>query len=112
MPVTKNVRLTGYLPDIRPAVSSSAVCIVPLRQGAGTRLKILEAMALGTAVVSTTKGAEGLAVENGTHLLIADTPSAFADAVIQLLQDEALNQKIVQNALSLFKTSTIGIKSV
>lgn len=101
LPIIKNVRLTGYLPDIRPAVSSSSVCIVPLRQGAGTRLKILEAMALGTAVVSTTKGAEGLAVENGIHLLIADTPSAFAHAVIQLLENEALNQKIVQNALSL-----------
>lgn len=101
LPTTKNVRLTGYLPDIRPAVSSSSVCIVPLRQGAGTRLKILEAMALGTAVVSTTKGAEGLAVENGTHILIADTPKAFANAVIRLLEDEDLNQKIVQNALSL-----------
>ncbi|MAT44668.1 MAG: hypothetical protein CL609_20225 [Anaerolineaceae bacterium] len=101
LPMTKNVRLTGYLPDIRPIVSSSSVCIVPLRQGAGTRLKILEAMALGTAVVSTTKGAEGLSVENGIHLLIADTPEKFAKAVIQLMEDEELNQKIVQNALSL-----------
>ncbi len=105
LPITKNVKLTGYLPDILPSVSRSTVCIVPLRQGAGTRLKILEAFALGTAVVSTTKGAEGLAVQHGVHLLIADTPQAFADATIQLLQDETLNRNIVQNGLSLVRNT-------
>lgn len=96
-----DIRLTGYLEDVRPVVAESAACIVPLRKGAGTRLKILEAMALGTPVISTRKGAEGLAVEPGVHLLIADEPDEFAQATIRLLQEPAVGRSLASNALRL-----------
>lgn len=92
------VRLTGHLPDVRPCVARSAVCVIPLRVGGGTRLKILEAMALGTPVVSTPKGAEGLQVSHGKDILIADTPQQFAIAVCRLLEDSSLHQAIAENA--------------
>lgn len=88
-----NVSFTGYLADaaeLRRAVASSWLSVVPLRQGAGTRLKILEALALGTPVVSTSKGAEGLELTGGRDLLIADTPAAFAEAVVRVLGDATL----------------------
>lgn len=93
-----SVHLSGYVDDIRPVIAESQVCVVPLRQGSGTRLKILEAMALGTPVVSTSKGAEGLNVVDGEHLLIADEPRAFAHATVRLLRDEPLRQRLTQNA--------------
>jgi polysaccharide biosynthesis protein PslH len=96
--INTGVHFSGYVDDIRLAVGSSAVCVVPLREGGGTRLKILEAMALGTPVVSTSKGAEGLDVIDGEHLLIADEPQAFATAVTRLLTDEELRHKLVRNA--------------
>ncbi len=98
LPTTANVHLTGFVADIRPLLANSWVGIVPIWQGGGTRLKLLEAMALGTAVVSTTKGAEGLDVTHGEHLLVADTPEDFADAVISLLQDANLRNQLATNA--------------
>ena len=98
LPSAKNVTLTGFVDDIRPLIASSWISLVPLRVGGGTRLKILEAMALCTPVVSTTKGAEGLAAQHGEHLLIADTPQAYATAVVQLLRDPELRQKLALNA--------------
>jgi glycosyltransferase involved in cell wall biosynthesis len=92
------VLFTGYLPDIKPLVKASTICIVPLRQGGGTRLKILEAMALRTPVVATTKGAEGLNVHHREHLLIADTPRAFADAILELLENPRLRETLTANA--------------
>jgi len=89
--------LTGYLDDIRPAVVQSWACIVPLRIGGGTRLKILEAMALGTPAVSTSKGAEGLAVTHDKDILIADEPADFAEAVLCLLDDVGLRQRLAAN---------------
>jgi len=80
-------RVTGFVDDIRPYVYSSAVYIVPLRIGSGTRLKILEAMAMGKAVVSTTIGAEGIEVTDGKDIFIADDPREFADRVIDLLKN-------------------------
>jgi glycosyltransferase involved in cell wall biosynthesis len=97
LPQSEGVILTGYLDDIRPAVAQSWVCVVPLRIGGGTRLKILEAMALGTPVVSTSKGAEGLAVTPGKDILIADTPAEFADAVLHLLSDESLRARLARS---------------
>ncbi len=97
------VDLLGYVPDIRSAVGSSWISLVPLRVGGGTRLKILESMALGTPVVSTSKGAEGLDVENGKHLLIADEPRQFALAVIRLLRDANLRAEIASNGRQLVK---------
>lgn len=98
LPLDDGVHLSGYVEDVRPLVAGSQVCVVPLRQGGGTRLKILEAMALGTAVVSTTKGAEGLDVVDGEHLLIADEPQAFAQATVRLMRDESLRRYLTQNA--------------
>jgi glycosyltransferase involved in cell wall biosynthesis len=83
------VCFTGRVADVRPIVARSRVSIVPLRLGGGTRLKILESMALGTPVVATSKGAEGLAVTPGADALVADNPAAFAAAVVDLLRSPA-----------------------
>lgn len=97
----EHVRFTGYLDDIRPVVAGSCVCVVPLRIGAGSRLKILEAMALGTPVVSTSKGVEGLDVEKGKHLLIGDSPLDFANQTLRLLHDPELCDELTTNAVHL-----------
>jgi sugar transferase (PEP-CTERM/EpsH1 system associated) len=93
-----SVRFTGYLDDVRPVVRGSAASVAPLRKGAGTRLKILESMALGTPVVSTSKGAEGLRVEPGVHLLMADHASEFASQTTHLLTDPGLRASLAENA--------------
>jgi glycosyltransferase involved in cell wall biosynthesis len=92
------VTLCGYVDDIRFPVAEASGCVVPIRQGGGTRLKILEAMALGTPVVSTSKGAEGLEVTPGHDILIADEPAEFAHQVIRLLRDAALRAQLAYNA--------------
>jgi glycosyltransferase involved in cell wall biosynthesis len=84
------VAFTGYVDDVRALIARSSVEVVPLREGGGTRLKVLEALALGTPVVSTTKGVEGLELEPGRHLLVADTPEAFAAHTLQLLANPHL----------------------
>jgi glycosyltransferase involved in cell wall biosynthesis len=81
------VVLTGYVEDIRPVVQGAACYVVPLRSGGGTRLKILDAWAMGMPVVSTSVGCEGLATEDGENILVRDDPSAFADAVQLVLRD-------------------------
>jgi glycosyltransferase involved in cell wall biosynthesis len=86
--------VTGTLDDIRPSVLEAAVCVVPLRAGSGTRLKIFEAMAMGKAVVSTTVGAEGLAVLPETHFVPADGAREFADAVIALINEPDRRHRI------------------
>lgn len=83
------IRVTGRVDDVRPYMERARVFVVPLRVGGGTRLKIYEAMAMGLPVVSTTVGAEGLPVTDGEHLVIGDTPDAFADACAALLADPA-----------------------
>ncbi|MDJ0753656.1 MAG: glycosyltransferase [Ardenticatenaceae bacterium] len=94
LPPGKNVTHLGRVPDVRPVIASAAVSVVPLQTGGGTRLKILEAMALRTAVVTTTKGAEGLDAQHEKHLLIADTPEAFARSVLRLLRDSDLRHTL------------------
>ncbi len=81
------VIVTGTVSDVRPYLNSSSVAIAPLQVGGGTRLKILEAFAMGKAVVSTSIGCEGLSVVPGKHLVVADRPEDFAEAVITLLLD-------------------------
>ncbi|HEY0961592.1 MAG TPA: glycosyltransferase family 4 protein [Pseudomonadales bacterium] len=88
------VHVTGTVDDVRPSVHEAAVYIVPLRVGGGTRLKIFEALAMGKAIVSTTVGAEGLPLEDGTHLVLADTPEAFASQVLQLINDPMLRARL------------------
>ncbi|MCZ7547428.1 MAG: glycosyltransferase family 4 protein [Anaerolineae bacterium] len=95
-PASEHVHFTGYLDDIKPTLARSWACVVPVRHGSGTRLKILEAMAAGVPVVSTTKGAEGLEVTPGRDLLIADEPAAFADAVLRVLGDTDLRQSLAE----------------
>jgi sugar transferase (PEP-CTERM/EpsH1 system associated) len=92
------IRVTGTVPDVRPYLWGSKVSIVPLRIGGGTRLKIYEAMAARTPVVSTAVGAEGLAVESPTHIRFADEPAVFADACLELLDDAAARKRIADAA--------------
>jgi sugar transferase (PEP-CTERM/EpsH1 system associated) len=98
------VEVTGTVPDIRPYLGRSAVTIVPLRVGGGTRLKIFEAMAMENAVVSTTVGAEGLPVTDGVHLRIADSAAAFADSVVRQLRDPADSARIGAAAATLVRS--------
>lgn len=94
LPHPSGLKLTGYLEDVRPAIARSWASVVPLREGGGTRLKILESLALGTPVVTTRKGAEGLALAQGREVLIADKPEQFADAVLALLADPQLHERL------------------
>ncbi len=84
------VRVTGSVEDVRPYYAAALAVVVPLRVGSGTRLKILEAMAAGVPVVSTTLGAEGLAAINNLHLLLADTAGQISSALTQVLRDSEL----------------------
>lgn len=92
------VHVTGRVDDVRPYYRRSTVCVVPLRAGGGTRLKIVEAMALGRPVVSTSIGCEGLDVVDGEHLFIADSPEEFAEKTVRLLTDEGLRKRITTKA--------------
>lgn len=85
---------TGLLQDVKSDVARSWLSIVPLRLGSGTRLKIIESMALGTPVISTSKGAEGLEVTHGENILIADTPQDFSSAVLEVLHCTLLREKL------------------
>ena len=101
LPSSQNIILAGFVEDIKSLIASSVVAIAPLQSGGGTRLKILEAMAIGTPVVATSKGAEGLDAKPGENLLVTDEPKMFASYVINLLQDRALRDRISVNATSL-----------
>lgn len=98
------VTFSGYLPSVAAAIQNSWALVTPLRVGGGTRLKILEAMALGTPVISTSKGVEGLDVTADENVLLADTPQAFADAVCRLFQDETLRTRLAASGRSLVET--------
>ena len=89
--VAKNprIRLAGLVDDVRPYIEQAAVYLVPLRIGGGTRLKILDALACGKALISTSVGCEGLDLEPDKHLLVADDPGEFAAKVVALLSDPA-----------------------
>ncbi|MDT5262164.1 MAG: polysaccharide biosynthesis protein PslH [Acidobacteriota bacterium] len=95
-----SIIVTGRVEDVRPFMERAAAYIVPIRIGGGTRLKIYEAMAMEKPVVSTTVGAEGLPVRDGQDLLIADTPRAFADAVVRVLTDAELARKLGERSAS------------
>jgi polysaccharide biosynthesis protein PslH len=81
------INITGWVPDVRPYLAAAAVAVVPVRIGGGTRLKVLEALAMGKAVVSTRLGCEGIDVTDGQHLLVADDPEDFARRVVSLMRD-------------------------
>jgi sugar transferase (PEP-CTERM/EpsH1 system associated) len=88
------VEVTGLVDDTRPYFRGSAVFVCPLRSGSGTRFKLMEALACGCPVVSTTLGAEGLGAVDGEHMLIRDDPDSFAEAVVTLLDDPTRGQAI------------------
>ncbi len=92
------IHVTGTVPDVRPYLWESAVSIVPLRVGGGTRLKIYEAMAARIPVVSTTIGAEGLDVRDGENIALADSPEAFAERCLALLGNAGARSKQAQAA--------------
>lgn len=103
LPSTRNVTLAGYVDDIKPLIASCTVSIAPLLSGGGTRLKILEAMALGTPVVATSKGAEGLNARAGEHLFVADEAGDFAESTVRLLKEAGLRQELAENAQKLVR---------
>jgi sugar transferase (PEP-CTERM/EpsH1 system associated) len=88
------VKVTGFVRDIRPYLDSAAVCVVPLRIARGVQNKVLEAMASGKAIVATSEVAAGLRARHEEELLIADTPALFADAVLDILRDQALREQL------------------
>lgn len=106
------LQLRPNVADVRPHVTAAAVSVVPLRIGGGTRLKIAESMALGTPVVSTTIGAEGLPVRPGQHVLIEDEPARFARAVVSLMEDGATRAALAAQGRALaverFSAETIA----
>jgi len=97
----EGVRLHGYVADAVPFWTQASALAVPLLSGGGVRVKILEAMAMGVPVISTTLGCEGLDVQDGVHLLVADSPAAFAQACARVLQDSDLARHLARNARQL-----------
>jgi len=90
----RGIRVTGYVDDPTPYLQRAAAMVVPLRAGSGMRVRILTALAQGVPVVTTSLGCEGIAVEPGTHLLVADEPQSFADATLRLLGDRAEGDRL------------------
>ncbi|MCA1777849.1 MAG: glycosyltransferase family 4 protein [Xanthomonadaceae bacterium] len=99
--IDSRIRLRGFVDDLHACLRQAAVFIVPLRLGGGTRLKVLEAMAMGKAIVSTSKGIEGIGMVDGTDVLIADRPEDFARAVERLLDDAPLRERLGRAARDL-----------
>ncbi|HEX2907273.1 MAG TPA: glycosyltransferase family 4 protein [Phototrophicaceae bacterium] len=95
------VTFTGYLPEVAPVLQNTWALVVPLRIGGGTRLKILEAMALGVPVISTPKGAEGLHVQDGKNILLADNPAQMADTICHLFADPSQRARLIENGRQL-----------
>ncbi len=96
-----NITITGKLPSVLPYLCHADIALVPLRFESGTRFKILEAGACKIPMVSTTLGAEGLMVEHEKHILIADTPEDFANAIINLVTNPVLCKKLSENCYEL-----------
>lgn len=89
-----NIVITGTVPDVREYISKAAICVVPLRIGGGSRLKILEAMAMRKLVISTSIGAEGLRVKDGVDIILADKPEDFAAKVLELQSNPDLQKRL------------------
>ena len=90
------IQVTGEVDDIRPYLADALAMVVPLRSGGGTRLKILQAMAMARPIVSTTLGAEGLSVTPGEHLLLADNPQAFAEGIVTLAHSSQFAARVAE----------------
>lgn len=94
------VTVTGGVPDVRPYYRRAWLQMVPLRIGGGTRLKIVESLAIGTPVVSTTIGAQGLELKHGENILLADDAESFASEISRALSDSTLRQRIEENGIT------------
>jgi glycosyltransferase involved in cell wall biosynthesis len=92
------ITLTGRVDDVRPYIARAAAYVAPLRIGGGTRLKLLEAMAMGKAIVSTRLGAEGYPVSDRQQLMLTDAPDEFAAAVVDLLREPRRREALGQTA--------------
>jgi glycosyltransferase involved in cell wall biosynthesis len=99
----RSIFVTGTVPSVEPFLRQASIVVAPLRSGGGTRIKILEAMAHRRPVVSTSVGAEGLEVESGKHLLIANTPSEFADACVRLAQAPSMRRELTESAFEFIR---------
>lgn len=99
------LNVTGYVDDPQPYLQSAGVMVVPLRAGGGMRVKILNAMAQALPIVTTTLGCEGIAVEHGKHVLIADSPIAFAEATLRVLEDRACADALGRNGRALVEST-------
>ncbi len=99
------IRVPGYVPDLTPYCEVAGAFVVPLRAGGGMRVKILNAMAQGIPMVSTTLGAEGIRVEHGKHVLLADSPEAFAEATLRLLSDPQFGASLAAAARALVESA-------
>jgi sugar transferase (PEP-CTERM/EpsH1 system associated) len=95
------IHVTGDVPDVRPYLGRASIVVAPVRMGSGTRLKVVEAMAMGRPVVATPLGCEGIAAIDGEHLLVADTAPALAAAVVRVLDDRALADALARNGRAL-----------
>lgn len=98
---SSRVRITGTVDDVRPFYSRALALVVPLRVGGGTRLKILESMAAGVPVISTTLGAEGLEANHSEHFLLADSAEEMASAIRFLLEDSVRTSRLIESAKAL-----------
>jgi polysaccharide biosynthesis protein PslH len=100
-----NMEVRDFVPELRPYLAKATVAVAPMTLAVGVLTKLLEAFAVGTSVVATSRACEGLPVQNGEHLFIEDTPSEFADKVVRLLQDQQLRRQVAANARNLVETS-------
>lgn len=100
----ETVIVTGYVEDVRPYLAKSTVTVVPMISGRGMKNKVLEAMAMGRAVITTSLGAVGIDVTPGENIIIADEPMVFAQRVMELLNDQQLRRRIAFNARKLVES--------
>jgi glycosyltransferase involved in cell wall biosynthesis len=98
------IRVTGYVPDLKPYLEQSALVVVPVRAGGGMRVRILEAFAYGMPVVTTTVGLEGISATTDREVIVADAPADFAERVVQLLKDESLQSLLSEKGRLLAET--------
>jgi len=101
----QRIKVTGYIPDLRPYLEQAALMVVPVRAGSGMRVRILEAFARGIPVVTTSVGLEGINAQPGRDVLVADTPGEFADSVNKLLHDLDLQKQLAAMGRRLVETS-------
>jgi glycosyltransferase involved in cell wall biosynthesis len=90
----EGVDVLGYVKDLTPYLAETAVFVIPLHAAGGMRVKILDAWCWGVPIVSTTVGAEGIAIQDGDNILVQDTPEGFAEGVVRLLRDRALRNRL------------------